>query len=408
MEAPSLLKKTSYTLIYNVILSAILFTVFSLFYTLDDVAWHLDNLTMSGLFALTPDFFFCVFSFWFAFRQVFKDINFFRFFFKSKKHEENVTKRGAKTSYEGPEGTGKTLNVANDTLLHASEKDRKMRLEYIKKLPFRDKLIAEGDIDFKVLEESFLYYERNKNQIPHFMSNFTVVYDGKKNYPFSMEYLDQERRLAEGFALGLTEVGNDLPNAWSRIPGDESKDIHKLRTKSETLSLSRQYFDLTITYDEQRTGEVFLGLRALNAENRHLTRRESALDPKLLLLIRNRIENKKLIPIGEKVLKLRERLFDSTGTLVLLNNKLLKDYYKQLRKLEKNVKLYNFFDKLCKRIGFYLFYYEHKDSHDGKKQSEELYFVTPKWFPFRFDTRGLRYNYKLFNEKPDTIKKDSL
>ena len=408
MRAPTLFKRASYTIVYNIIVAGIVFPLFFLNFTLDDVAWHLDNLTMTGLFALTPEFFACIFSFWLAFRQFFKEVNLFRFLFKSKDHIDSIEKRGAKTSYEGSEGTGKTLNVANDTLLLASEKDRKMRLEYIKKLPFRDKLIAEGDIDFKVLEESFLYYERNKNQIPHFMSNFTVVYDGKKNYPFSMEYLDQERRLAEGFALGLTEVANILPNAWSRIPGDESKDVHKLRIKSETLSLCRQFFDCSITYDEQRTGEIFLGLRALNAENRHLLRRESALDPKLLLLIRNRIENKKLIPIGEKVLKLRERLFDSTGTLVLLNNKLLKDYNKQLCKLEKNVKVFNFFDKLCKRIGFYLFYYELKDSQDGKKQSEELYFVTPKWFPFRFDTRGLRYNYKLFNEKPDTIKKDSL
>ncbi len=401
MKAPSLLKKTSYTIGYNVILSVVLFSVFLLRYTLDDVAWHLDNLTMMGLFALTPDFFTCVLTFWFAFRQTFKDLNFLRFFKKSKEHEDKVVKRGAKTSYEGPEGTGKTLNVANDTLLHAGEKDAKMRLEYIKKLPYREELVAEGDLDFKVLEESFLYYEKNKHLLPHYMSNFTFVYDGKKNYPFSMEYLDQERRLAEGFALGLTEVANDLPNAWSRIPSNPEKDVNKLMTKSETLSLSRQYFDLTITYDEQRTGEVFLGLRALNCENRHLIRRETALDPKLLMLIRDRIENKKLYPIGNKVLKLRERLFDENGKLILLDQKLLDKHNKLLRKLKRHVRVHNFFDKLCKRIGFYLFYYELKDSQDGSKQSKEHYFVTPKYFPFRFDTRGLKYNYKLYKEKPD-------
>lgn len=401
MNAPTLLKKTSYTLSYSLIISAIVFTIYLTNFTLDDVAWHLDNLTMNGIFALTPDFFFCVFSFWFAFRQIFKDLNVLRFYLKAKKHEEEVIARGAKSSYEGAEGTGKTLNVANDTLLHAVEKDRKMRLEYIMKLPFRDKLLAEGDLDFKVLEESFFYYEKNKNNIPHFMSNFTVVFDGKKNYPFSMEYLDQERRLAEGFALGLTEVGNDLPNAWSRLPANPEKDVNKLKIKSETLSLSRQYFDLTITYDEQRTGEVFLGLRALNCGNRFLTRRESALDPKFLMLVRNFIEDKKIIPIGEKVLKLRERLFDETGTLVLLNDKLLKQYNKLLTKLEKHVKFFNFIDKLCKRIGFYLFYYVNKDSQDGKKEGEEEYFVTPKYFPFRFDTRGLRYDYDLYKEKPD-------
>lgn len=402
LKTPSLLKSSSWTIGYNVILTAMLFPLFFTLYTLDDVARHLDNFTMFGLRVLSLDFFLCVSLFWFSFRQFFKDINFFRFYFLSGKHKEEVIKRGAKTSYEGNEGTGKTLNVANDTLLHAEEKDRTMRLEYYKKLPFREKLIAEGDIDFKVLEESFLYYERNKQNIPHYMSNFIVVYDGKKNYPFSMEYLDQTRRLAEGFALGLTETANILPNAWSRIPGDEKKDVHKLRTKSETLSLSRQFFDLTITYDEQRTGEVFLGLRALNSQNIALKKRESVLEPKLLILIKDLIENIFLFPIGAEVSKLRERLFDDYGQLTLLNAGLLKKYNKLLKKLKKYSQMHSILSTFIQRIGFYIFYYDEKESQEATKTiNKDLFFVSPKWYPFRFDTRGLKYDYKLYRERPE-------
>lgn len=408
MKAPSLLKRASFTIVYNLILSAILFPAFGLLYTIDDVARHLDNLTMFGLYALTPDFFVCLTLFWFAFRQVFKDINLVRFLWKSREHELEIVERGAKVSYEGAEGTGKTLNVANDTLMIACQKDEEMRMRYFKKLPFREELLANGDVDFKVLEESFLYFERNEQNIPHLMTNFTLVYNGQKNYPFHMDYLDQKRRLAEGFALGLTEVGNDLPNAWSRIPGDEKKDIHNLRTKSETLSLSRQYFDLTITYDEQRTGEVFLGLRALNSENRSLKRRENILEPKFLLKILEMLENKKLAPLGESVVALREELFDEFGKLILLNRKKIDLYHKQLKKLKKVSIAHSRLQKLINRIGFYVFTYDLKESQDAtKKLSEDLTFVLPKYFPFKFDTRGLRYNYKLYSKKPDFLAQDN-
>ena len=402
IKPPSVLKRTVWTIGYNVILSAIFFPAFYFLYTLDDVAKHLDNLTILGLTALSLDFVLCVGLFWFAFRQAFKDINLVRYLKRSLDHEKEVVKRGAKTSYEGPEGTGKTLNVANDTLLFAVEKDREMRLEYYKKLPFRDKLTQEGDIDFKVLEESFNFYERNKQNIPHFMSNFTVIYNGQKNYPFSMEYLDQTRRLAEGFALGLTETANILPNAWSRIPGDEKKDVHKLKTKSETLSLSRQYFNLTITYDEQRTGEVFLGLRALNSQNIELTRRETVLEPQALILLRNMIEDKVIFPLGEEIVKLRERLFDVYGNLYRLDRELLHKYNKLLKKLERFSKFHIVLCSVIARIGFYVFYYNEKESQEASKTiNRDKSFVSPRFYPFRFDTRGLKYDYKLYRERPE-------
>lgn len=39
------------------------------------------------------------------------------------------------------------------------------------------------------------------------MSNYKIEYDGKENYPFDMAYFDQEKRLAEGFTMSLTESG---------------------------------------------------------------------------------------------------------------------------------------------------------------------------------------------------------
>ena len=400
--APSLFERTSYTIGYNVILTLILIPTFFRLYTLDDVAYYLDLFTMLGLGALSFDFLLCLALFWFSFRQFFKDVNLIRFLWKSRYHILEVRERGAKVSYEGPEGTGKTLNVANDTLIIADEKDRKMRLEYYKKLPFRDKLLTEGDVDFKVLEDSFNYYEENEYYLPHVMANFSLVYRGRKNYPFDMAFLDQEKRLAEGFSLGLTEVGNILPNAWSRIPADESKDDNKLRIKSETLSLSRQYADLTITYDEQRTGEVFLGLRALNSENRALKEKINCLEPKFLMMIRDLIEDRKVARLGDKLVSLREQLYFKSNGLKRLDLNLRKKHDKVLKRLRKAVRMYDVINALCQRIGFYMFIYDSKESQDAtKKIKENECFVVPRYFPFRFDTRGLRYNYRLFNRKPD-------
>lgn len=399
---PNLFQRTFLTLAYNVVASVLFLGLFAALYTIDDVAYYLDYFSMFGLGALSWDFVFCLFLAWFSFRQILKDINFIRYFFLSKRHEEDVSKRGAKTSYEGPEGTGKTLNTANDTLLIACEKDEKMRLAYYKKVADREKLLFDGDKDFKALEDSFLFYERNKKNIPHFMSNFTIVYNGQKNYPFHMDYLDQKRRLAEGFSLGLTEVGNILPNAWSRIPGDDKKDKHNTKIKSETLSLSRQYFDLTITYDEQRTGEVFLGLRALNSKNISLKSRKNVLEPALLVKLRDKLENR-IFKRGELAVSLLFEIYDKDLVNVISSDeKKIKQFKKVIKKLKRLSLMHSFISGIVNKIGFYVFYYDDKESTEANKVKEaDLYFVTPKYFPFKFDTRGLKYDYKLFNKKPE-------
>ena len=275
--------------------------------------------------------------------------------------------------YEGTEGVGKTLNTAYETLFLATAKDRAMRLAYYLKCPYSSML--KDDTDFKVLKESFQYFERDKEHIPHLMANFDIIFEGKKQYPFSMEYLDKTKRLAQGFACGLTELALWLPNSWSRIPADEKKDVHNLKVKNELLSLSRQYFDLSIVADEQRTGEVFLGFRSVVSSNRQLTQRRKVLTPVFL----------------EKLQGLLER-------------RVLKKKTKTTSRLSK---LYTKLSNLIQDIGFYVFYYSDKESIKDIVNSEENTFVISCDIPFEFDTTGQRKNYTLYDKSPDfTVIKD--
>ena len=114
------------------------------------------------------------------------------------------------------------------------------------------------------------------------MADFDIEYKGRKNYRWSMDFLDQKKRPAEGFAVAITEIANKLPNAWSRVPADEKKDTHNMRIKSETLSLTRQWYDMTIIGDEQRAGEVVLAFRSVCSQTRHLLGWKKVLQPKFL------------------------------------------------------------------------------------------------------------------------------
>lgn len=366
LKRPSLFKRLWKVWVYNLIWTAVFFSLFLCFYTLDDVAFELDWFMMYGLTKLRWQLITTSVTFWFFFRQIFKDLNLIKFSYLTSKHDVDVVKRGGcKRMYEGEEGLGKTINTAFDTLLVACQKDRAMRLAYYLKYPYAEEL--QNDVDFKVLKNSFDYFEERGEYLPHVMANFEIIYQGRKNYPFSMEYIDQTRRLAEGFACALTEVGNIMPNAW-RMPSNEEKDKHNLRTKNETLSLSRQYFDLTIIADEQRTGEVYLGFRSVVSSNTRLTARKKVLRPILLEKIQVRLE--------DKILRRKEK-----------TSKFLAWRYRTL-------------SRFIEDVGFYVFTYNKTGARDDKVEETDLNFVVSCDIPFEFDTRGERFNYKLLSKLP--------
>ena len=342
------------------------FGVFHLFYTIDDVCYELDYLLMYMI--PRAESLFCLFLAYLYIRMFFKLCNLIRFTYLTAKHDrEIIEKGGAKRMYEGAEGTGKTLNTANEILFIAAEKDRELRLKYYLDYPFKE--ILKDDVDFKVLEESFNYYDSNSRYIPHLMSNFHVEYEGRENYPFDMDYFDKKKRPAEGFAVGLTEVGNDLPNSWSKLPADESKDEHNRRVKNEMFSLSRQYLGMTIVADEQRTGEVYLGFRALVNANIRLCERIKCLKPSVLIWWQNRIE--------EKILKAQKNNTAKRST-----------FYRKL-------------SDLIQDIGFYVFISEDRDAETGKNRKEKIEFVISCDLPFSFDTRGERHKYDLYSYSPE-------
>jgi hypothetical protein len=285
-----------------------------------------------------------------------------------RQHDKDIVEKGGfKRMYEGAEGLGKTMNTANETLFIACDKDRDLRLRYFLDYPFRETL--KDNVDYKVLEESFEFYENHPDKIPHLMANFKVGYDGKREYPFTMDYFDKKKRPAEGFSCGITEIGNLLPNNQSRIAKDDKKDTFNAKTKQEMLSLSRQYINMTIISDEQRTAEVFLPFRAVLSRNCKLLERKKVLKPTFLMQIHSFIENR-IISKGKKNKKWRSRLY---------------------RKLTD----------LIQDIGFYVFIYEDRDGETSTTKKENQSFVISCDIPFEFDTRGEREKYALYSRSPE-------
>ena len=310
-----------------------------------------------------------ILAFWMWFRSLMRTINVGRRTYDSIKHEKEVIDNPtAKRAYEGVEGTGKTLNTANDVLMLAAEADRALRLRYYLMCPFSDKL--KDDPDFKVVKESVEYYDAHSDKLPHVMLNFKMKYEGREQYDFDMAYINQEKRIAEGFVIGLTEAGNILPNSESRISKDPKKDPtnFKPREKTEFLSLSRQFAALKMVYDEQRTGEVFLPLRSVTGQNWLLLERKKVLSAHFLIWLLDRLE--------DAVLKFKE---------------------KTPAKLSK---LYEIISNLNEDIGFYVFKYSSKEAILNNTLSDDNEFVIPTDIPFEFDTRGERYKYKLFGTSP--------
>lgn len=393
LKKPSLFQREKITLLYNLILSAVFFGLFFGIYSIDELALEADYFLYYGFQDFRIELIPILVIGWFAFRQLFKDINFVYYTYLSSCHDEDIVKKGGyKRAYDGDEGTGKTTNVANDTLFIACAKDRAMRLAYYLKMPYAKEL--EDDVDFRVLKESFRYFERNGGYIPHFMTNFKVIYQGKENYPFSMDYLDQTRRLAEGFACGLSELGLHLPNAWSRMPADKSKDSNKLHVKNATLSLSRQLYDLTITADEQRIGEVMVQFRALVTLFKSLRERKHVLKPKFLHMILDLLENK-VLKMGARA-EFYQSLVEE-GSASIKETCRLKRLLKKLKRLSS---FYSKFNNFVRKIGFWKNIYDLRDANNNALIEEGLIFVTPCDLPFEFDTRGERKKYSIYEKSP--------
>ncbi|MBQ3115471.1 MAG: hypothetical protein IJC07_00410 [Clostridia bacterium] len=371
LSKPSVFRRVWKVWLYNIFWSVLFFGWFLSCYTIDDVAWHLDQLTMNIFTGFTLDLVLCCTSFWFFFRQIFKDLNLIKFTYLMTKHDKEILTYGNKVVFEGPEGLGKTLNTANTALFLAVEKDREMRLRYYLDYPFRNGL--GNNKDFKVLEDSFNYYEENavfneekQANIPHLMANFKIEYQGRRSYPFDLKILDQEVRPPEGLSVALTEVGNVLPNSESRISKKDTSDF-KAKVKQETLSLTRQWFLMNIIADEQRTGEIFLGFRSVVSNNYRLIERKNILEPHFLIKVKNMV-----------------------GNIVLWRKKKNKRF---------RTKIFNFLTDLILDIGFYRFVYESKDAQTSSLKEENLTFIISKDLPFKFDTRGEREKYSLYEKK---------
>lgn len=367
LEKPSAFKRLWKLYLYNIIVSTVVYFGFFGFWTLDDVAFELDWFFFYTVFDFRWQLIPCVLSFVLMVRQSFKLINLFYYTHLMLKHDvEVVVDGGYKRVYDGKEGIGKTLNMTYNGLLIACDKDESMRLRYFLQYPFREQL--KDDTDFKVLKESFEYYQNNPKKIPHFMANFEVEYNGQKQYEFDMGYLDQSKRLAESFSLCLTEIGNILPNRESRISKDPEKDVNNMIEKNETFSQSRQWFDLTICSDEQRSGEIFLGFRSVSSGSTLVARRK-VLAPKFLEFI--------------------------------LNRRYAKIMRKELSTSKRLAKRYLRLNDIIQDLGFYVFDEIPKNVENSKDLGIIQSFAISCDLPFTYDTRNERKRYKLYDKEPD-------
>lgn len=361
LEKPTIFRRLWKLYLYNIIVSAIVFYAFFGFWTLDDVAFELDYFMFYLFVDLRYQVFIAVLSFWLMFRQIFKLLNLIKYRrIMILSDVAVVVKKSYKRTRDGEEGAGKTLLQTHDSILVACDKNEKMNFEYFLKYPFREEL--KDDKNFKVLQESFEFYQKNPNKMPNYMANYDVEFDGKKQYDFDMGYLDQTKRPAESFCLSLTEIANLFPNRESRLPKDEKKDTHNMIKKNETFSLSRQWFDMHIFADEQREGEIFLGFRSLSSSSTILSSR-TILEPKFLLFI--------LTCVGKLI-----------DTLKLSNKKFFS-------------KVYLFLLKITSSIGFLAF-----DELNNSTGNLETKVISRDLF-FSFDTRGERENYELYDKEPD-------
>ena len=368
LKFPSIWRRIKPTVIYNISLSAIWFPLFLIFYDLDKVAFELDFFLMYGFTYLRWQLLTTVLCFYFFLRQIFKDLNLIIYAIRAANHDSDVIMFGGhKRVFDGIEGVGKTLNATNDAVILACDKDEKMRFEYYLNKPFAEELA--NDKHYKALCDSYEYYKAHPDKVPHLMANYKIEYDGKDNYSFDMKYFDQEKRLAEGFTMSLTELADLMPNSWSKMPKDESKDDHKVIKKNETLSKSRQWFDLTVVSDEQRMGEVFIGFRSTSGLGRSLTGRKRILRPKFLRLLEKILYN--------RIMRRKE------GTSKRLS------------------RAYCFLHKISDSIGFYEFEYQDRDVITSKGKTEVQTFVIPCRFLFKYDTRGEREKYSLYSSKPE-------
>lgn len=373
LSFPSVFGRVWRLYLYNAIFTALFFWLFWAHFTIDNLAYEIDYFTLWGFADFRINLVYVLVSFFFMFRQFFKDCNLIRFTVLMKRHDKEVVESdGNKRLYDGVEGSGKTMTNANDTLFIACKKDVAMRLAYYLKYPYKDDL--KDDLDYKVLCDSFNFYgERSDEYIPHLMADFDIQYKGRKNYQWSMDFLDQKKRPAEGFAVAITEIANKLPNAWSRIPGDDKKDAHNMKVKSETLSLTRQWYDMTIIGDEQRAGEVVLAFRSVCSQTRHLLGWKKALSPKFLESILNLLKR--------RILKRKEK-----------TSKLLSSSYVHL-------------ERLVNRMGFRVISYQDKEAITDRAEDKENIFVLSCDLPFIYDTRYERKNYKDYANPPDFIDK---
>ena len=371
LNYPSVFGRVWRLYVYNAVFTVLFFWLFWGNFTIDDLAFELDYFTLWGFTGFRMNLIYVSISFFFMMRQFFKDCNLIKFTILMHSHDKEVIEKGGnKRLYDGVEGSGKTMTNANDTLFIACKKDVAMRLAYYLKYPYKDEL--KDDKDYKVLCESFNFYsERSGEYLPHLMADFDIVYKGRKNYKWSMDFLDQKKRPAEGFAVAITEIANKLPNAWSKVPADDKKDKHNMKVKSETLSLTRQWYDMTIIGDEQRAGEVVLAFRSVCSQTRHLLGWRKVLSPKFLEMLLS---------------VLRKRI---------------------LKKKEKNTKFRSFLyvrlERLVNRMGFRIISYQDKESITDKIKDEEQYFVLSCDLPFIYDTRFERNNYKDYEKSPDFI-----
>ena len=371
--APTMWRRTYKTWLYNIGWLVLFSGLFFSLYTIEQLCIELDRFTM-GYFDNVHILAVMLALFWFWFRSLMRTLNVLRRTLNCIEHENDVINNPvAKRAYEGIEGTGKTINTANDVLLLAAEEDRRLRLRYFLMCPFAEEL--KDDPDFKIVKESYYYYKNNPDKIPHLMLNFKMKYQGREQYDYDEAYVNQEKRLAEGFVIGLTEAGNDFPNTESKMGKikDADEDPFKAKIKTEFLSLSRQYTATKIVYDEQRTGEVFLPLRSVTGTNYRLDERNKVLPPHFLMLV--------LDKLGDKIYNLGE---DTPAYLARIYLKL---------------------EDLIEDIGFYVFKYADKEAIKDKVKSEDNEFVIPCDLPFDYDTRGERYKYRLFSRSPDEVVK---
>ena len=270
--------------------------------------------------------------------------------------------------WDGAPGTGKTFTSIYLSCYQAVVLWDELITQYLLHMPFAAKYLYEYQqgkstfwIAYKAVYDSIKFYNEN-GYIPCCYSNVKFMLCGKEPIPLDIKYFQQKKRFAEYNVKLVDEIAEMLPNSMRTNNG--FKDPLNVNDINNYLSLFRQFDEGHMLINDQRGGEVFIGVRAVLNVTNYLIEQRTLLSPRFLHWL-----------YGMLVARIKKRGINTSRRLSAFLFRL---------------------DALIKDIGFRRFYYVRTLGADGRMRNDKDIhsYVLPCDVPFTYDDRARRNEYK--------------